>query len=167
MNHTIHVTADVTTKEEFEFAVYHTYTSFAGYTGVLISICAIVAFFRTLGKVDSFTSLVLLFCAFLFILVKPVTLYFHSKKKVKEEKNLGAIQYEFGDYVFSARQGERSMTVTYESLYKVRESFSSILIYTEKHHALILPKPALGANYESLKKILRNKAKNASVRLRK
>lgn len=167
MNQSFKVTTNIGVKEEFEFALYHTYTGFAGYSGILMSICALVAFFNTFGRVTMFTSLVLLFCALLFIVVKPLTLFIHAKKKIKEDEKVGKINYIFDDVMFTASQDNRSMTVYYNKLYRVRECCYSILIYTEKKHAMIIPKKDLGNHYEALKKLMREKARNASVRLRK
>lgn len=166
MEKEIRVSAEVSLIDEFEFGMYHTYTSFAGYTGILISICAVVAFFNTFGKVDTFTSVILLFCGILFLVVKPISLFFHAKKKVEQEKELGPILYRFGADEFVASQKERSMTVAYNSLYKVREYRHAILVYTEKHHAMILPKASLGNQIDQIREIFRKKAKNASVRVK-
>lgn len=163
----IKVAANLTTREQFEFAMYHTYTSLAGYSGILISVCAVFAFFYTFSRVDVITSLVLLLCAFLFIVVKPITLYFQAKAKVKQENALGPIVYEFRESEFDARQGENSMSVPYGSLYKVRETGHAILIYTEKQHALILPKSDIGKEYDGIRRIIKQRARNASVRFRK
>lgn len=163
----IKVTANLTTREQFEFAMYHTYTSLAGYSGILISVCAVFAFFYTLRWGDIITSLVLLLCAFLFIIVKPITLYFQARAKAKQENALGPIVYEFGDSEFEARQGEKSMTVLYSSLYKVRETGHAVLIYTEKQHALILPKSDIGNGYDGIRRIIKQRARSASVRFRK
>lgn len=163
----IKVTANLTTKEQFEFAMYHTCTSLAGYSGILISVCAVFAFFYTFGKVDTFTSLVLLFCAFLFIVIKPVTLYFQAKAKAQQENALGPIVYEFDNSQFEARQGEKSMTVPYGSIYKIKETRHAVLIYTEKRHALILPKSDIGKEYGEIRRIMKQRARNASVRFHK
>ena len=163
----IKVTANLTTKEQFEFAVYHTYTSLTGYTGILISVCAVFAFFYTFSRVDMFTSLVLLFCAFLFLVIKPITLYFQAKSKVKQENAMGPIVYEFGESEFEASQGEKSMTVPYGSIFKVKETGHAVLIYTEKKHALIIPKSDIGKEYGEIRRIIKQRARNASVRFRK
>ncbi len=133
----------IETKEMFNFMMYHTYSSFSGYIGLLLSICAIFGLIATWNwnSINSSYRVVLVLTALLFTVVQPVTLYSKSKKQAKLNEAINKpLEYLFNEKEIVVSQGEDSVNYTWDDVIKVKSTKLSIFVYVSKYRAFLLPR---------------------------
>ncbi len=133
----------IKTKELFNFMIYHTYTSFSGYIGLLLSICAIFGLIATWNwnSINSSYRLVLALTALLFTVIQPITLYLKSKKQAKLNEAINKpLEYVFNEQEIKVSQGEDSVNYSWDEVIKIKSTKLSIFVYVSKYRAFLLPR---------------------------
>lgn len=158
----IKLSVNVTAKEMFNFMMKHTYSTFSGYVGLVLSACALFGFIATFDNeaVTIQYKIVLIITALLFTVVQPLNLYLRSKKQVKENENINKpMEYVFSDDKIKVSQGEESVEYEWNQLYKINSSRLSIFMYTAKYRSFILPRSAFAeGDIKKLRELVRTKA---------
>lgn len=160
----VKIEAKLTKREMFNFMLRHNYHSLGGVCGIIISIGALVLFFANLNndKVNDMYKIALLFVGVLFIIVQPIMLYIKSCTQVKNSGSINKpLVYEFNDREFTISMDEEKVSQSYADIFKVISTRLSVIIYINRYRAFILPKSCIGENFESLKKLIYDNAKNA------
>lgn len=161
----IKISVKLTANEMFNFMMKHTYSSFSGYIGLLLSLCALLGFIATFNNeaVTIQYKIVLIVTALLFTVVQPVNLYLRSKKQVKENENINKpMEYVFTDKGIKVSQGEESAEYEWSQVYKIGSSKLSIFMYTGKYRSFILPRSAFAeGDIKRLRELVREKATSA------
>ena len=156
----------MTPKIMYDFMMYHTYRSMSGILGVILGIAAFVMFGVTLGKTDLSYSIVYLLFGVWFILYLPVSLYTKSKRQVeKSEVFKKPVTYLLNDEGIRIIQDEENAQCAWENIRKVCRTGKSILIYSGKRNAFVLPKEAIGEQYDTLVTIVQKNMPKKKVKL--
>lgn len=161
----IKLKVSVTTKELFNFMLYHTYTSFSGYIGLLLSFCALSALVVTWGNPIITTSykIVLLLTGLLFTVIQPLVLYLKSNKQVKKNEAINKpLIYTFSEREIKVSQDEENIEYSYNEVLKVKSTKNMILVYVSKYRAFLLPRTAFSdGEILKLKDLMNKKATSA------
>ena len=161
----IKLSIKLTAKEMFDFMMKHTYSSFSGYIGLILSVCALLGFVATFNNeaVTIQYKIVLIFTALLFTVIQPLNLYYKSKKQVEQNENINKpMEYIFDSSKIKVSQGEESVEYDWNQVVKIVSSKTSIFLYTAKYRAFILPRRSFAeGDIATLKDIARKNAVNA------
>ena len=150
----------------YNFMLNHTYKSLTGVLGVIFGIASFVMFGVTFGKTTvTFSGLYLLFGIW-FVLYLPVNLYMRSKRQVKNNAVFQKpITYVVNDKGIQIIQDKQKADCKWENIVKVCRTGKSLLVYSGKRNAFVLPKEAVGEQYDTLVKLFRKNMPGKKVKL--
>lgn len=150
----------------YNFMLNHTYKSLTGVLGVIFGIASFAMFGVTFGKTTAtFSGLYLLFGIW-FVLYLPVNLYVRSKRQVKNNAVFQKpITYVVNDKGIQIIQDKQKADCKWENIVKVCRTGKSLLVYSGKRNAFVLPKEAVGEQYDTLEKLLRKNMPGKKVKL--
>lgn len=161
----IKISVKLTAKEMFDFMMKHTYSTFSGYIGLILSISALLGFIATFNNeaVTIQYKIVLILTALLFTVIQPFMLYNKSKKQVEQNENVNKpMEYVFDTSKIKVSQGEESVEYEWNQVIKIISSKTSVFLYTAKYRAFILPKRTFGeGELKTLRDIAVKNAVNA------
>jgi len=122
----------------YDYLLAHTYRSVSGLVGTLVGALLIIAFASTM-KVPY------LIAGIIIIAYIPWTLFIKSRQQyLANESFKKPIHYRMDDSGIRISQEETESEIAWENVYKAISTSGSILIYTSKVNACILPKKDLG-----------------------
>ena len=157
----------MTQKIMFDFMMNHTYKSLTGVMGILFGISAFVIFAVTLGHTESFMSVLYLVFGIWFLLYLPVNLYLRSSKQVKSNPAFKKpLHYTISEVGITTEQGDQKAEMKWEDLLKVTETKLSLLVYTGKRYSFVLPKEAIGAQYEEVTGLIKKHMPAEKVKIK-
>ena len=160
---------ELTVKELFDFLISHTYSSFSGYVGVILSICALIGFGYSWDNeaMNPAYKFVLLLTGLLFTVIQPVMLYNKAKAQVKQNEAINKpLEYTITEAGLNVACGEDSVDYDWNQIMKISSTKTSVLIYTSRIRAFVLPKRELAPYMEDFKKIVREKCTATSIKVR-
>lgn len=161
----VKVSVKITAKDMFDFMIKHTYSTFSGYVGVIISICAFLGFVALVDNeaVSLSYKLVLLATSLMFTVIQPLMLYSKSKKQVEKNENINKpLEYTIDSSRIHITQGEDSAEYTWDQVLKITSTKNCIFLYVSKYRSFILPKRLFEENgLETLRELARKNAVNA------
>ena len=106
-------------KDVYAYLMYHMYKG-SGLLSILVSIVALIMLILGGRNQDSMKAMMLLFIAMLFTIIQPVSLFLKAAQQVTGNPMFRKpITYKFTEEEFITEQGEQSMSVTYENIWKV------------------------------------------------
>lgn len=124
----------------YDYMLYHTYTSVAGILGTIVGILLIVAFFLQNGFIYLIGGGVL-------IGYLPWSLFLRSKQQMLATKSFQKpLQYTLNKTGIKVSQDGMSEMQSWDDMVKAISTYSSIIIYTSRIKATILPKKQLGSD---------------------
>lgn len=153
----VKIDVKLTEKEMFSFLMHHSYSSFGGYVGVALSICALMGLFYT-WKMPAVTlayKLVLLVTALLFTVIQPIMLYYKACRQIKRNESFrNVIQYKFNPSLIEISQDEAKISFEWNDVTKVTSNKKIVIIYIGRMRAFVLPKRCIGDRYNDLKELI-------------
>lgn len=159
----------LTVKELFNFLISHTYSSFSGYVGVILSICAMIGFFYSVNNpnMNIAYKFVLLLTGLMFMVIQPLMLYSKAKSQVKKNEAINKpLEYTITySGIRVACDGEYA-DYQWEQVMKISSTKVNVLIYMNKIRAFVIPKRELEPYMEEFKKIVREKCMASSINIR-
>lgn len=164
----LEIESKITADELYHFLLRHAYSSVWGFTGILISICALLAFGQLcFAGGDIFSKVCLLATALLFLVIQPLRLYLQAKRLMESDPGYRMpIQYSFNHAGITLKQEENEAFYTWSQVEKVISTKKIVEIYVSKKKVFKLSKRDIGEHYDALKEILRSCAVNALVKLK-
>jgi len=156
------VTSKMNQKNMFDFLLRHSYFSFRGYIGLLISICAFGAAIYTFGKMQLLLTLILLGAGSLFTIVQPILLYNRAKLDVSKGGQFHVpITYTLStDGIELARNGNQ-VEYGWDTIHKVITTKYAVVLYSGQYLTFILTKEGIGEQFDLMKELIQ---KNASAK---
>ncbi|MCI9527266.1 MAG: YcxB family protein [Lachnospiraceae bacterium] len=141
----------ITDKDMFRFNIYHAYHGFQGIIATLVGIWVLVMAGLTLGKVNIMYTVLYIVFGILFLVYVPGNLYLRSKKQLSSSDVLkNALRYRIDDAGVHVSQGEQTADLEWKQIYKMVSTKSQILIYSSRVNAYIIPKEAIGEQYQAI-----------------
>lgn len=154
-------------KQVFNFLMHHTYFSFMGYIGILISICAVGAIVMTWGKMPLENEILLFLAALLFTVIQPLMLYVRSGRQIQSSEAFRIpMQYEFSSQGMYVVQGNDGKLFRWDEITKITSTSMSVLVYTGKNHAFVITKEALGTKLDDLRTLAKKYATASYVKVK-
>lgn len=138
----------MTQKIMYNFQLHHAYNKIGI---IILNICAIVVAILGIDmwSTDPGQGLMYLVVAIIGIGYTPISLYGFTKKQIKfNEVFKNPITYTFSEEGLTSSQNDVTTQAPWEMMVKVASTNKSIIVYTGKNKATILPKEAMGDNYE-------------------
>lgn len=127
----------ITKKDLYDYQLHYAYSSPAGLFGTIVGCLFLVGFFR------AGTILYLLIGLFI-ILYFPWMLYLKSAQQAASSAFKEAFHYKFSEEGIEVSRGEESQHIPWDAITKAAATGKSILLYTSKVNAFIIPKRILG-----------------------
>lgn len=157
----------LTTKDMYQFSMYHAYTGSQGILSVIIAGLCIGAAVTTYGSVTStYTGLYLLF-GVLFLFYLPVNLYLRSKRQfLLGEALQKPLHYKIDDTGIHTSQGELTGELPWDMIYKIVATKRSVLIYSSRVNAYILPRTQIEQYYTELKALVKEYLPNYRYKMK-
>lgn len=162
----VKVEVKMTPKIMYNFMMNHTYRSLSGILGVVFGILSFVMFAVTLGEVSQTFSMLYLLFGIWFVFYLPINLYMRSNRQVKNNAVFQKpITYAVSDKGIWVIQGEQKAECKWDSIQKVCKTGKSILVYSGRRNAFVLPKEAIGTQYDALVELFRKNMPKKKVKL--
>lgn len=134
----------VTWKHLFDYMLYHTYTSLAGIMATAAGSMMIIGYTTT-------HKLIYLIAGIIVILYLPWNIFLLAKKRALTTPEYAfPITYSMEEEGIRISQQDKSDLLEWSMVTKVVSTPSSILVYTGKNNATILPKQEMGKNKEGI-----------------
>lgn len=152
----VKASVQLSTKQLYEFLMRHTYYSFAGVIGLLLSIGGFVGFFILLpNKQISAMYLGTLFgIGLLFTVIQPIIVYRNARKQSKVYKEY-PLYYTFSERGIEVEQDDAKGSNEWDNIFKIVSTKRLIIIYTSSVHAYVIPRETLKDNIEEFKEIVK------------
>lgn len=162
------IKSKITAKELWHFLLYHTCASIWGFTGILISICALLAFVQMCISGGSvLTRICLLVTALLFLVIQPLRLYLQAQKLMLNDKGYAEpIEFFFDSAGITLTQNEDSAFYTWHDIRKVICTKKIVAIYTTNKKVFKIARRDIEDSFEEFSHIIRTCAVNAAVKLK-
>lgn len=148
----------ITSKDMFDYNVYHNYRNFQGIISLILGIVMLVACFLAF-RADGNISYILItgFLGLFFTVITPVRIYFKSIQQVKLTPSFQKpIQYTLSEEELVIEQDGAKAVLPLSELYKAVDTGKSIVLYVSSLRAYIFPKRELGELQQQVVGILRN-----------
>ncbi len=159
----------LTVRELFDFLISHTYSSFSGYVGVILSICALIGFAYSVDNpmMNVAYKFVLLVTGLLFTVIQPVMLYSKAKNQVKQNEAINKpLEYTISYSGMKVACDGEWAEYNWDQIMKITSTKTSVLIYTSRIRAFVLPKRELNPYMDEFKKIVREKCTATSIKIK-
>ncbi len=144
----------LTGRDMYRFSMYHAYT---GSQGIISIVLAVLSFFVAAKTYDSVSlSYTILYAVFgiLFLFYMPLNLYLRSKRQfLMSEELRKALHYVVDDTGIHTSQNEAAADLSWEQVYKIISTGSSVYVYSNRVNAYIIPKNQIEGQYEKLREI--------------
>lgn len=167
-NNDIELSVKINDKDMFFFMLGHVYSRLSSKITLVFSVICLVLFPVSFLWHDTFTTLVLLFGALLYLVISPLMLYLQSKKQfLTNPVYKEPIVYKIDAEGFSVLQAGQWIDFTWDNLYKVIETKYNLLFYINKDQAFIIPRRLIEEkNMKYIEKIVANKMQSARYKFK-
>lgn len=133
------------TKDIYKFLLYHTYSGFGGWFGVILSVIALVLLITDFNSYDDAGKMVLIVIALAFTVVNPIMLLSKAKQQVLTNAVYKKpLHYTFTEEGIQVSQEEQAETMPWDRLQKAKQFGGVLIVYTSKVHAFIFPLDQVG-----------------------
>lgn len=143
--------AAITEKDMYQFNLYHAYHGFQGIVATLVGVWVLIMAGITFGKVEVMYTLLYLVLGVVFLVYVPVSLNLRSKQQIRNSEILKqALHYKIDDAGIHVSQGEQTADLDWKQIYKMVSTKNSLLIYSNRVNAYVIPRQAVGQQYEKV-----------------
>ena len=158
----------ISEKDMVNFVLTHSYRQPAAWIGILFSLLAIVFLICQFESLTLVNRLIMLFVGLIFTVINPMLL---RSKAIKQAHTNLTVQkpatYILSERVLVIEQGKEQLTVPWESLFEIRDTGRSLVIYLDRSKAFIWPKAKLGEKYDQVTTVLREKITDKRLKIKK
>ena len=153
----VKTSVQLSTKQLYEFLMRHTYYSFGGVLGLLLSIGGFVGFFVLLPdkRISAMYLGVLFGIGLLFTVIQPLIVYRNARKQSKAYKKF-PLYYTISERGIEVEQDDAKGSNTWDNVMKIVSTKRLVIIYTSRMHAYVIPREALKDSMEEFKEIVKN-----------
>ena len=162
------IESKINQKELFHFLMHHAYSTIWGFTGIIISVCAMLAFVQLcIMDSDIVSKVCVLVTALLFLVIQPFRLYLQSMRQMVNDPGYQKpIRYRFDHAGIHLSQEEEQAFCTWDEVEKVISTKQIVAIYVSKKRVFKISRRETKDQYEELKKIFRTYATKAVIKLK-
>lgn len=166
----VKIEVKLTQRDMFSFLMKHTYSSFSGYIGVALSICALMGFCYSfkMPTMDPLYRGALVFTALLFTVIQPMMLYYRAGKQMQRNTSFAKpITYKFDTRLIEISQDEDKISFEWADVTKVTSNKRVLIIYIGRMRAFVLPFEAIGQDYDNLVQMIKSSSSATYIHLPK
>lgn len=157
----------MTTKDMYDFMLYHAYTGFLGIMSVVAGVVILVMGINILNSGDELSGYVMLFFAGSILFFLPVALWLTSHSQVANSRRFQEpIDYAFSGKGIQIKQGDKQIDRPWDDITKAVATRKSVFLYTSRVSAIILPKSVIGERYSDLVEMLYKNVPNNRVKIK-
>lgn len=150
------------------YRFYHKYTRFSGIIELILGAFLLVFGAVSAGKTNVSYTLMVSFIGLFFLIIMPVSMAMRAASTVKKSPRFKApTHYVITEEKMTLSMGELSQEVSWEQIYRIRETRISILLYFTPYSANVLPKEQIGEQLETVKKIFTEKMEPYKVSVKR
>lgn len=145
MDNKIEFDIKMRTKDMYKFLLCHTYSSFSGWFGVILSLIALGLLVMDFDGYDDAAKLVLIMIALAFTVLNPLMLLSTAKRQVLTNAVYKKpLHYTLTEEGIAVSQDDQEETMLWDRIRKVKQFGGVYIVYTSKVHAFIFPLDQLG-----------------------
>jgi len=142
----------------YNYLLRQNYFRFSGIVGIVLGVALFVCYFFFLNPWLIAAGAIMLF-------YPPWSLFTSAKKQMLLNPAFKKpIHYSIDDEGIKVSQGNDTVEVLWEQLFKAVSTGKSIIIYTSPVNAWILPYQSMGENTEKLKEMIKSKLPSAKIK---
>lgn len=157
----------MTTKDMYDFMLYHAYTGVLGILSVVISVIVLLVGYRIYSTGDTFSAYAMFFFGGSMLIFLPIALFFTSHSQVANSRRFQTpIDYAFTGKGIEIKQGDKQIERPWDDITKAVATRKSVFLYTSRVSAIILPKSAIGQRYADLVEMLYKNMPNERVKIK-
>ncbi len=165
-NKQITFSVQMTWKEIYKFTMYHTYHSFAGILGLILSIMALANLIISFNRLSAQSKTIMAIVAAWFLIFEPLRMLGRSKSQMKLSKAYKKpLNYTINEEGITVSQDEESQTIEWKQLFKIVESKSQFLVYSNRINSFIFPKSSLDGKADELGEAMVEYSKDTMVKM--
>ncbi|WP_099466745.1 YcxB family protein [Konateibacter massiliensis] len=163
----IKIDTKINVGDMYNFYLHHTYSGIGGLISIVFGLAMFVVAAYTYGDVPQGHSVIYIIFGFFFLFFNPINYYLKAVKVVKTTPTYKEpISYHFHDEGITTSQKEESTTIKWEDVQQITASRRSVLIYMTKQRANIIPRRAIGENYEDFAAVVTEKLEPSKIKLK-
>ena len=118
-------------------------------------------------KEDAGKGIMYLLLGIAVIAYTPISLYLSAKRQIKCSPVFReAITYSFTEEGLTSSQNDTTTEAAWDTMIKVVSTSKSIIIYTGRNRATILPKEAMGELYENVVQMISTHMEPSKVKIK-
>lgn len=156
----------MTQKVMYNFLLHHAYSSVSvimgNVFGVLVAVLGVNMFGEDIGK-----GVLYIFLGAAVVAYTPFSLYLSAKRQIKiSDVFKEAITYTISEEGLTSSQNGVTTEAGWDSMVKVTSTSKSIIVYTGKNRATILPKESMKENYEAVVQMISTHVAPAKVKIK-
>lgn len=156
----VEVDVKIEAKDLFDYMMAHAYNSPAGILGSCFGALMVV-----IGVLTQMW--IYLVCGVVLLLYLPWTLNIRSRQQVLNNPAFQKpLRYVLDEQGLSVSQGEETQSQTWDNMYKAVSTARSIIIYTSRQSATILPRRELGERLPQVIEIISTHMAPEKVKIR-
>lgn len=141
----------LTQKDMYRFNLYHSYSGMHGISSIIMAVLIFLVAGKTYGSIE--TSYTILYVAFgiIFLFYLPISLYVSAGRRIKLTETLRLpLHYKIDKDGVHTSQNGASADLPWEQIYKIVSTKHSVLIYSNRINAYVIPKDQLTGQYEKI-----------------
>ncbi|MDE6313712.1 MAG: YcxB family protein [Lachnospiraceae bacterium] len=156
----------MTEKIMYNFLLHHAYSSITVIVGNIFGIL-VAALGVNMWTTDPGKAIMYIILGILMIGYTPCSLHFNAKKQIMaSEVFQKPITYTISEQGLSSSQNGVTTEADWDTMMKVTSTAKSIIIYTGKNKATILPKESMGDKYETVVEMISTHVPAKKVKIR-
>ena len=160
LEESLKITAHMSTPVLYDYMVHHSYTSAEGILGTCFGMLGVIIFLKTSYPLYLVIGLLLIFYL-------PVNLRYKAALAMNTNPAFKKpLEYEFTENGFTVRQGEESGEISWDKCTKAVSTRLSIVIYTGKKNASILPRKDIGDDLGELISLISAHMDHKKIKIR-
>ena len=145
----------LTEKDLYAFNMHHAYTGGQGLMSLILAILAFFVAFQTKGEVEPVNTTLEVLVGVLFVVYIPFTLKLKARQlATKSPVFRNPITFVIDEEGITSKQEENEAFLSWEQVYKVKRTKQSILIYSTRVNAFILPLNQMGEQMEVVRELV-------------
>ena len=165
----MHMEFDVqlTEKDLYRFNIYQSYTSSQGIVSLILTVLGIIMMVTALMEGNVWYGILYFIFSIIVLFYIPVSLRTRVKLTMKSNAVLsGVLHYEVSEEGIAVSTGEEKAMLPWKQIYKMISTKHSVLIYSGRRNAYVLPKAQLGNQYVELKTLAEKMLEKHRVNLK-
>lgn len=157
----------LTPKDLFRFNLYQTYTTSQGPVSIILAVLVFVMAGVSFRDGSVSYGVLYLVVGIAFAVYIPVTLWSRAKQTIKKNAVLsGTLHYHISEAGIEVSQDGDSGVLEWKQIYKMVSTQKSVLVYSNRVNAYIIPREQLGDKYDTLAQLANKMLEKHRVKMK-